>query len=311
MRALFLIALLAVSTALANSRVANRGPGGPALLRAYPNSEHLLVSISAAEAVFSGSFTFVTAHAWRGDFRLFVGLYIWLPEDSAGDPAVEAFWKALGRNDLMTTNGVHLQALQRAVGLTVRVGDRELKPGKGLDSFFLKHYRPSVPLVPNPDQERVEATFRRRYPTYGKPEPEEMEEPGFCLVGVTFVESGTVITNQTLTVNYRQPLARCAEGGRFFYMPVFTGVPKDFSTTDTNRYSISFAARGCSLTITNGTQAATVSSGQSMTFGLQRHQPFRARATVGPSPQGGANGGQPSGSDTDGTSATAASRRSP
>jgi hypothetical protein len=305
MRALFLIPLVAIATASANPK-AKPIDLSQAVISAYLDSEHVLISMSATDAVFSGSFTFATSPGWPGGW--FVNFYIWFPEDSAGDPTVDAFWKALGRDDLLATNAVQWEILHRAVGLSIRLGERELSPGNGIEGFSATHYRRPVPLTPV--DERVLATFRRHYPE--AVDPDKLDELGFCLLAIQFVDNGSVISNRTpFRVSYRQPLARCAGGARFFYMPVFDGLPRDISTADTNRYSITFVARGCSLAVTNGTQSAILDSEASATFAPERHQPFRATATAGPSAQGRANGRQPGSSETNRTPAAAASRRSP
>ena len=305
MRALFLIPLLAAATASANPK-AKPIDLSQAVISAYLNSEHVLVSMSATHAVFSGSFTFATDQGWR--WGCFVNFYIWFPEDSAGDPAVDAFWKALGRDDLLATNAVQWETLERAVGLSIRLGERELRPGHGIEGVSVSHYRATVLLTPRDEQ--VRAMFRRQHPM--AVEPDRLDEPGFCLLTVQFVDNGSVISNRTpFTLSYRQPLAQCAGGARFFYMPVFDGLPGSISTADTNRYSITFVAQGCSLAITNGTQTGAVDSGGSATFAPQRHEPFRATITAGPNPQGGANGSQPTRAETNRTSAEAASRRLP
>jgi hypothetical protein len=304
MRALLLITVLAAMTAWANPKaMLSAGDGKVVLASTYLNSERLQISVSTTDAVFSGLFTFA-ADARVAAPSNTIGIYLWIPEEGVGDPSVEAFWKASGGDTRRAANFVQL--LDRTVGLKVTVGERELKLGSGI-YFSTTPYRPPVPL--SRQEERLRAIFERNHPM---PEPDKLDEPGFCLLTTVFVCDGMLISNRTpVTVNYRQPLARSAGGARFFYMPVFDRVPESISTADTNRYSITFVARGCSLAVTNGTLRATLGSGESVTFSPQRHQPFRALVTGGRNPQGGANGRQPVGPETNRTSAAAASRRSP
>ena len=90
------------------------------LTSAYLNSERLLVSVSPTDAVFSGSFTFAASGAAPSNS---IAIYLWLPEEGVDDPAVEALWKALGRGDLLATNAVQWEVLDRTVGLRLGSGE--------------------------------------------------------------------------------------------------------------------------------------------------------------------------------------------
>jgi hypothetical protein len=277
MRACLLIAIFAAATAGANPRVV-----GPAPLSAFLSSEKLRVSVTATDAVFSGSFTFSTteplrppseADPWRGARSLTINLYVWFPEESNGDPIVAEFWRTFRKGDinLLTTNAAYREIFDRAVGLRVRVGERELRVGRDIDSFVALPYRP-----PDPEADRfISGLFKAMH----EPEPgsEQLTEPGFYLLVLWFHDNGKLVWNQTpVSLSYRQPLARLGGESRFFYVPVFADLPDGSLTADTNHYSLTFEARGCSLAITNGTQRAFIENGCSATLAPQIHQPFRA-----------------------------------
>ena len=313
MRAYLLIAVLAATTACANPKVV-----GPPPLSAFLDSEKLQVSVTATDAVFGGSFTFATreplsppsdSDPWRGARPFAVDVYIWFPEEANGDPIVAEFWRTFRKGDInvLTTNAVGREVFGRAVGLRVRVGERELRVGSDIAGFWALPYQPP----PNPEAERFISELHK---ALHEPEPrsEQLTEPGFCVLELWFHDDGQMVRNRTpVTMCYRQPLARLGGEGRFFYMPVFANLPDGFSTADTNRYSLTFTTRGCSLAVTNGTQTAFIESGCSAVFAPQIHQPFRAASKPAPNPQGGANGRQPFSSEPNQASAAAASRRSP
>lgn len=264
---------------------------GPPPLAAYLDSEHLLVSMSATDAVFTGSFTFATRELlrlpsdidpWRGERSMSVELYIWFPEQSNADPTVKAFWRTFRKSNFnfFTTNAAATETFDRIVGLKIRIGDRELKAGRGIDSFLAVPYQP-----PNPDTDRFMSELLKAMHIPQVPAP-KLDEPGFCLLLLYFHDDGTLVRNRTqMTISYRQPLLRSTGGARFFYMPVFDNVPDGFSSNDTNRYSITFTAQGCSVTITNGTKMGIVDNGCSATFSPQLCQPFRAVSRVSLKPQ--------------------------
>ena len=313
MRAYLLIAVLAAATAWANPKVV-----GPPPLSAFLDSEKLQVSVTATDAVFTGSFTFATmeplsppsdSDPWRGARPFTVEVDIWFPEEANGDPLVAEFWRTFrkGNINVLTTNAVGREVFARAVGLRVRVGERELRVGSDIDGFWAFPYQPP----PNPEVERWLSKLGQ---ALHEPEPpwEPFTEPGFCLLMLYFYDDGGIVRNHTpVTLSYRQPLARLGGEGRFFYSPVFAHLPDGFSTSDTNRYSLTFETRDSSLALTNGTKTAFIESGHSAVFAPQIHQPFRAASKAAPNQQGGANGRQPVSSEANGTSAAAASRRSP
>src|SRR5262249_30340621 len=130
-----------------------------------------------------------------------------------------------------------------------------------------------------------------------EPRDEQLTEPGFCLLTLWFRDDGGMVWNRTpMTLSYRQPLARLGGERCFFYMPVFEDLPEGFSTTDTNRYSLTFDAVGCSLAITNGAQTALIGNGCSATFAPEIHQPFRGVSKVAPNQRSGPFGSEPSSS---------------
>jgi len=87
----------------------------------------------------------------------------------------------------------------------------------------------------------------------------------------------TVLTQKPLTITYRQPLLQAGGVGHFFYLPEFANLPKGASTADTNRYSITIAAKpGCSLVMSSGDQNLAIEAGQSVTLSPRHHQAIRA-----------------------------------
>jgi hypothetical protein len=285
MRAILVIGILTHALGFANPIFV-----GPPPLAAYLDSERLLVSMSATEAVFTGSFTFATRELlrppsdkdpWRGERSMSVEVYIWFPEQSDGDPTVEEFWRTFRKSNFnFFTSAAATETFDRILGLKIRIGDRELKAGRGIDSFLAVPYRP-----PDPETDRFMSNLLKAAHIPQVPAP-KLDEPGFCLLLLYFHDDGTLVRNRTqMTISYRQPLLRSTGGACFFYMPVFDNVPDGFSPNDTNRYSITFTAQGCSVTITNGTKIGIVDNHCSATFPPQLCQPFRAVSRVSLKPQ--------------------------
>jgi hypothetical protein len=208
-----------------------------------------------------------------------VEIPIWFPEASEGDPVVEAFWRTFrkGPINLLTTNPAAAEAFDRAVGLRVRIGDHELKAGKGIEWFLAMPYQ-----TPDPKTEQFLSDLLKSMHIPERP-LQQLDEPGFCRLLLGFQNDGSIVRNRTpVMISYRQPLARSRGAARLFYMPVFDNLPQGFVTSDTNRYSIAFVARGCSVAITNGTQFGHLGSGGLATFAPQLRQPFRAESVQSP-----------------------------
>jgi hypothetical protein len=192
-----------------------------------------------------------------------------------------------GDINILTTNALGREVFERTVGLKIAVGERQLETGWDVHSFIALPYRPKRK---DHESEQLLSELLKAMSKSEVPESQsggvwsgELEEPGFCLLVLGFHDDGAIVRNQTpVTVSYRQPLARSKEGARTFYQPVFENLPDGRTTTDTNKYSITFVAQDCSLLITNGTQRATVESGGSLTLAPTIHQPFRVISRPGP-----------------------------
>jgi hypothetical protein len=99
---------------------------------------------------------------------------------------------------------------------------------------------------------------------------------------------------------------------RSVYVPIFNNLPKGVSTADTNHYSITLMAdKDCVLSVQNGEERSIVQAGRSVALEPGHHRAIRVAVESRSNPQGRANGRQPFSSETNRTSAAAASRRSP
>ena len=143
--------------------------------------------------------------------------------------------------------------------------------------------------------------------------PEWRQEPGFCCLTFDFYfQDDSALVQNPLTISWEQPLLQAKGEREFYYVPVFEGLPKGMPTTDKGRYSVAITADSCcSLTVTSAGEKATIEPGRSEVFSPRHHQAIRVMVTTRANPQGGANGRQPFRSETNRTSAAAASRRSP
>jgi hypothetical protein len=107
----------------------------------------------------------------------------------------------------------------------------------------------------------------------------ESPEPGFCCLLFHIDGMDELVESHVpAVVSYRQPLLENHREGRFFYLPFFENLPESLSTTNTNRYSVTLTASGCSLTITTGQQYFKVADGHSVTLAPQNRQAIRATA---------------------------------
>ena len=230
--------------------------------RLYMASEHLSASISPEVAELRGTFTF----QYRQDApapgqRSFVMLEIpiWFPEADPDDASVAAFWKAFPKDQVTAVEPQTRAVFEQAVGLRASLAGEPLR----VEQFST-------------------LTSTNRWQRWA---PREwQQEAGFCcLVFRFYIQDDSVLTKKPLAISYRQPLVHGGGLARFFYLPVFENLPKGASTADTNRYSITIAARsGCSLTVRSGEQMSRVEAGQNVTFSPRHHQPIRATTATRP-----------------------------
>jgi hypothetical protein len=80
-----------------------------------------------------------------------------------------------------------------------------------------------------------------------------------------------------MTVSYRQPLLRTKGESRFFYLPMFTNLPRDISTTNTNRYAVTITSSGGTLRINMAGEDVTVGNSKTVTLAPKGLEPIRAR----------------------------------
>jgi hypothetical protein len=270
-----LLILILLATSLCAS--ANPRPEGPV----YIASEHLTMSVSPTNTSFAGTFTFALTEGpirWSGTNVVYGGidLLIWIPEGGMQDligPAVRT-------GDRLTPPRSATKRLTDALALEISI------PGQGQwwPDFEEVHYV----------KEAKTAGFRT------------------LVCGIGFLPKTVESETAPVRISYRQPSHRVEKGGQFFYLPIFDSLPKKVSTADTNRYCITVRAeQGCSLVFTNGSQVCVLHSGQSAVCRPGHFQAIQGTAWPEANQQGGANGRQPFGSETNWSSAAAASRRSP
>ncbi len=235
----------------------------PATDRIYMASEHLAAIVSPDVAELKGTFTF----QYRQDVgspgqRSFVMLEIpiWFPDSDPKDPTVAGLWKAFRKDAGPTQITPQTRAaFEKGVGLRVALGGE---------------------AIPVEEFSTLTSTnSRQRWAPH-----DWQQEAGFCcLVFRFYFKDDSALTQKPLTISYRQPLLHADGLAKFFYLPVFENLPKAASTADTNRYSITVAARpGCSLTVSSGDKKSRVEAGQSMTISPRHHQPIRATAARRP-----------------------------
>jgi hypothetical protein len=248
---------------------AGRGGGnpifGPANIpaRVYITSEHLEVALSPAAATFKGTFTF--AAQGLNDFnkdteQVFMQLPIWFPQQKASNPAVNRFWDAFGTNMLQVIRPTNSAVLEKAIGLKVILGNEPVT----VRSFAM--------LYQGGDQRPFQVfRFQEWQPFL------ENQEPGFCCLLFRVDGLGEFAKSNTpVTISYRQPLFEDAGGRRFFYMPFFENLPADISTADTNRYSVTLTAQGCSLEIATDGKNFSLKDGKSAILAPQNRRAIRA-----------------------------------
>jgi hypothetical protein len=237
---------------------------GPANVpaRVYITSEHLEVTVSPAVARFKGTFTF--AAQALNDFnkeeqQTFMQLPIWFPQQKANDPAVNRFWDAFGTNILQIIRATNSEALEKAVGLKILLGNQPAP------------LRAFVMLYQGGDRRRLQFTLPESRPLL------ENQEPGFCCLIFRVDGLGELVKSNTpVSVSYRQPLFEDVGGRRFFYMPFFENLPATISTTDTNQYSMTLTARGCSLQVSTDGKSFSLKNGKSIVLAPQNRHAIRA-----------------------------------
>jgi hypothetical protein len=288
--------LLAITLLVAASAAANPFAGIPT----YMASERLEVSVSTADAKFVGHFLFrrAVAVASEQNSRVVFKIPIWFPEENPKDKSVAAFWEAFAKNTshVIPTGRVTWarpevvadwrRTLKRSIDLKVMVGEREI-PVTVFDIFTADTMRVGIPKA--------------------------WREPGFCCVMFGFGIEPSLLRNEAqVTISYRQPLLRLNGQARSVYVPIFDNLPKGVSTADTNHYSITLMAdKDCVLSVQNGEERSIVRAGRSVALEPSHHRAIRVAVEPWSNPQGRANGRQPFSSETNRTSAAAASRRSP
>ena len=260
----------------------------------WMDSEKVAVTMSSSNANVVGTFSFVTSFRFPLDLvDVHLDFPIWLPDESAEDPAMASFWRAYEERPNAPQT---LRLLESALHLRVAVGGNYVHVEKALQY--------------TEQTSNIFSSFigRARVSKF-----DVFEEPGFRCLLLWFTFSPRLLQPQVPLVAwaaYRQPLARSNGEGRLFYVPIFYNQPTNTVTTDTNRYAFTItAAADCSLAVTNGERAYAVAPSHGVILSPIHCQPIRATASPRAKPQGGANRGQPFSSETNRISTTAASRR--
>ena len=277
---------------------------GAVLTNAYIASERLVVTLSPAEAKFVGTFTFKVPGGFpkwtKGPPWAGMAIPVWFPERNDENPNVAEFWGVLRRGGLRP---MYLLAPDLApslskvykdtVGLTVHVGELPYKVGS---------FDPLPRELDTPGREYFGFQWWRG-----------VQETGFCILRFQVTLSEEVFAKaRPVRISYRQPLLNVNGDRRFYYAPILDHLPAEIRSTDTDIYAISLEATpDCELAVSYGDQHFNVAGGQNLTLAPKHFQPIRAIVTPRPNGQGGANGRRPFNSDTNRTSAAAASRRSP
>lgn len=241
---------------------------GPMPAHIYIFSERLEVAMSATEAKVKGTFVFSAPDIKNSDADLlqtFMQLPVWIPQQTSGDATVAAFWNAFHTNILNVIRPENREAFEKAIGLKVFSGKRALPVGA-----FIMVCRDS-------DQRPFQYFTTEQQRLYQvNPEPDLC-----CLVFRVDGLSESVQKHIPVEISYRQPLLKAEGTSHFYYLPIFENLPKEVSTTDTNRYSIILSATpGCSLIVTNNQNKFKITAGHSITIAPQNRQAIRATAVA-------------------------------
>jgi len=264
----------------------------PPRLKAYIGSEKLVVTFTPTDATFTATFSFRSdegAYQWSGTRPrpALVALPIWFPENGADDPIVARFWRTFRKDhcNLLTTNATARDVFDDSIKLKVRIGEHELSTEREIGQFWAF---PDYTAISAEHAERFDKWTQQMLKQFfaGQPydrlmseAPVESREPGFYCLVLTFSDSSGFVQERTpVRVTYRQPLARANGEGRFFYVPIFDNLPKNASTDNTNRYSITLVAAGCTVEVGSGDQQVTIKDGREFTIAPQHLQPIRARS---------------------------------
>jgi hypothetical protein len=262
---------------------ANPSAGDPSRLGndIYIASERLSVTISQSDATVKGTFTF----RYRGDKResakktgVILFLPIWFPEESLDDPTVAAFWKVFQKDDRNQITATNTSAFEKTLGLKIAIGQHPLS----VDDFAVL----TTKVWKGP--------YNREWGSF-----QSIRESGFCCLVFEFSCSTDFVRRESpVSISWRQPLSRTEQDGLFFYTPILDNLPKGLPTHNTNLYAITItAAPGCSLSGRTGLKAFALGGGDSLTISPVHYERIRISVRGRASPQGGANGWQPSGSE--------------
>lgn len=237
---------------------------GPVGAHVYISAERLEVIVSATEATITGSFVFSAQDLKASDAdvrQTFMQLPVWIPQGSSNDPSVANFWGAFHTNIYNIIRPTNKAAFDNAIGLKV-LSEKQAMP---VNAFIM--------LYQGGDQRPFEYFVLEQQRLFrANPEPDLC-----CLVFRVDGLGESIQKRVPVEVSYRQPLLRGEKTSHFYYLPIFENMPKEVSTTDTNRYSITLtAAKGCELTITNGQERFKIKAGHSVSIAPQNRQAIRA-----------------------------------
>ncbi len=213
--------------------------------------------------MFKATFTFSSQDLKESDKDLqqdFMQLPIWFPQQKSDDLSVTEFWNSFGTNMLSVIRPENRDAFENAVGLKVFFGKQSIQ----VNAFVM--------LYQGGDQRELQLIKQIDWQPFL-----ENPEPGFCCLLFRIDGMDELLARHVPTVvSYRQPLFENHGEGRFFYLPFFENLPEGLTTTDTNRYSVTLSASGCSFTVTTGKQKFKVANGHSVTLAPQDRQAIRA-----------------------------------
>jgi hypothetical protein len=188
-RALYLIAVLAAQTAIAN----------PSILvhQAYIESEDLEISIDDDTASFVGNFVFRSAPYAPGhseDGAAVIQVPIWIPANCSDDKsALGRFLAMFPTNRLAWIKNDTKPLVDEVVGLTIKVSDKEVP------------YETFSPCAYG------ERSFPRAW----------ARQDVRCLIFREFFDRSALRDGAKISLTYHQPLVRVGEKRMLFYVPIF------------------------------------------------------------------------------------------
>jgi hypothetical protein len=236
----------------------------------YLYSERVVVSLSPNDARVIAEFTFRFEPEKRRLLKKFptsIQVPIWLPNDAPEDDSVAAFWHAFGSKPVHTLNETNHDAFADALMF------RALLKGQKVEVEDFVTYSSGLKAHTRHMLER--SRLRAEVQHFAD------EGVGCVIIGLQ-CNSMLLRGDNPLIVSYRQPHVQTGQLRRFLYLPAFYGLPKNATTSDPARYSITLRAdSGCLVQVTQGSKQYCLDPGESIELTPVHHEAIAATIDAG------------------------------